>query len=679
MGRQKFSVAGDLSRNWQANVAVKSTAMILWVIAFFGFAIVIISDWGFASRFVKNLSQATDATAFRFGALLAEQADPSTPELRPRLEELFSELSNSGKSAVFSDDLIVGTRFVVDGQTYDFGRVIDSGNDSQIDSDSRRIVAATPDAGDAMLSTGGGEVHVFFKSMATARAKRRKKNVLLVIGAITAMGVLSSAMIRNVLAKPFETFIDAIQHASAGELDTRLDVNRQDEFGTLAQFFNGMLAQIQLQQTKLGNINQRLITEIAVRTEAEQDLLNHQSALETVIQNRTKDLAAARDEAVAASKNKNAFVSYVSHEIRTPLTPIIGFADAMWEDASATEKREYLLAIRRNCKQLAQIVNDIIDLSKIEANSFNLECVETDLFELLTEVKKTASIWAKQNGLHFTIELELPLPIKITTDPARLRQILMNLVANAIKFTKQGSVCINARYDEAKGELLTSVRDTGIGIPSSKIDRLFEPFSQVDGSIPKVFGGSGLGLYVSKRLAIMLGGDIAVESISGKGSCFTLGVKVGNSDDLTLTHTLPDNERDNLDTTPRDVPQMRGTVLIAEDSTDIRRFLVYLLEKFGLDVTTVENGQQAFEEATNHHYDIILMDAQMPVLGGLEATMLLRRAGCKTPVVAVTANAMNQDRVNCTQAGCDGFLAKPIDLDELCKMLQRFLHTDSGN
>ena len=668
ISNDRVVVTDDWTRNWQAKIAIKITAMFLWVIILCGFGVVIYLTEDFGSHVNEEIAHDIDALAYQVQSVLSASQLEDADEFRPKLGSLFSETLKHNDSEVVSHGGISGIRLVTRGHTLEFGHI----DETTLDSDRRNVIFSTPGRDG---KTESAEIQAFFTPFDQIGDKTRQQLVISVVVVILVFGVLLRLMIQNVLAKPFQVLMDAIQGVSRGDLSLRLDVSRQDEFGHLSRFFNQMLERVQSQQEKLTEANQDLVSEIAVRKEAEQKLRAHQDELEKVIEERTRDLAVARDQALAASQTKSAFIANISHEIRTPLTPIIGFAEAMLNGNQAPDEQEqHLRTIIRNGRHLSHIINEILDLSKIEANSLDIEQLEVNPFTVLSDVEAVVRVLAEEKGLEFELDFEFPIPTRILSDPTRLKQILMNLATNAIKFTSKGQIRVSTRYAADDGQLLITVSDTGIGIAREKITRLFQPFSQADYSTTRRYGGTGLGLYISKRMANILGGDIKLESLEGVGSRFTMSVSVGDVQNPEFVHERPDTMQDDLSDLKRaDAEHLSGNILLAEDSPDIQRLMLYFLQRTGAEVTPVENGKLAVEAALQNNYDLILMDMQMPVMGGIEAVKVLRSAGCAAPIVALTANAMKEDRESYDAIGCDGFLPKPVDQNQLCKVLHQYL------
>ncbi len=385
---------------------------------------------------------------------------------------------------------------------------------------------------------------------------------------------------------------------------------------------------------------------------------------------------AAMDSAEAASKAKSQFLANMSHEIRTPMTAIVGYADLMGTVNTPQERTELLDVIKRNGDHLLLIINDILDLSKIEAGQMNVENVNTDIRDVVEQVAGLLRVRAEAKSISLEIECDRSMPL-VLSDPLRLRQILMNLVGNAIKFTQEGKVEIIVRAKPSQTDSLTQVefviRDTGIGMTLQAISNLFRAFAQADNSMSRKFGGTGLGLFISQRLACMLGGGIEVFSEVGSGSTFTLTIAARIAAPATRTPSSASASQQRL----------TGSILLAEDGPDNQRLIATHLRRAGATVTIVGDGGAAIEAAlasrASTPFDIILMDMQMPCTDGYTAAGELRKQGWTGPIVAITAHAMSGDRERCTNAGCDDYLTKPVDRHKLVQTCAQWLAPASGH
>lgn len=410
----------------------------------------------------------------------------------------------------------------------------------------------------------------------------------------------------------------------------------------------------------------------ALRTEVEE-----RERIEILLLKKQEELRAAKELAEAANTAKSAFLANMSHEIRTPLGAVMGFSELMLSnDQSASEKQKCVDAIKRNGKLLSNIINDILDLSKVEAGKLDVERIEVPLDEILTDINMLLDLEATEKGLRLTLGTEGKVPTRITTDPLRLRQILFNIVGNAIKFTDQGGISVTIRQqasDDGKGRLAFIIKDSGRGITSDQSTRLFEPFAQADSSTTRRFGGTGLGLVLSKKLARSLGGDVILaESELGKGSSFVVTIDPGETASSEVHNFVP----------TKSVPEIKGedapirlnsiNILLVEDSLDNQLLISRMLRMSGANVETASNGREGVEKALTGKYSIILMDLQMPEMDGHAATQELRRQNYLGPIIALTAHAMAEERQRCVVSGFNSHLSKPINRKTLLQTLVNF-------
>jgi signal transduction histidine kinase/CheY-like chemotaxis protein len=392
----------------------------------------------------------------------------------------------------------------------------------------------------------------------------------------------------------------------------------------------------------------------------------------------------------SASREKTEFLANISHEIRTPMTAILGYVDEILQGGDLSQIPPHRLnaldGIRRNARHLLMIVNDFLDLSKIEAGRLEVERLRVSPFHIASETCSLMRIQAAQKDLELELEYPTRIPETIETDPTRLRQILVNIVGNAIKFSDEGTVRLIVRLieDELSPIIQFEVIDPGIGMSPEQLTRVFEPFVQADSSTTRRHGGTGLGLAICKRLADALGGSIEVESELGRGSTFRVNIPTGPLagvrfiDDLSgAMGTLDPFQGDQ----PAEVAEgsLEGRILLVEDSRDNQRLIRRLLERAGLVVHTAEDGSTALNLALaarerGQPFGVILMDMQMPVLDGYDATRALRRSGYELPIIALTAHAMSGDREKCLQAGCDDFVTKPVDRAGLVRLVALYLN-----
>lgn len=385
----------------------------------------------------------------------------------------------------------------------------------------------------------------------------------------------------------------------------------------------------------------------------------------------------AKDQAECANRSKSEFLANMSHEIRTPITAILGFAEIQLEDDVAEEERTQAThTILRNGQHLLRIINDILDLSKMEVGKLQVEQVPCSLEKILADVKDQMQLRADAKGISISSEFTSRTPRTIESDPTRLRQILINLVSNGIKFTNQGGVSVVADLVQYSGAPAVEIKvsDDGIGMTEEQIARVFMPFEQADTSTTRKYGGTGLGLAISRRLVTLLGGELEVESEPQKGTVFTLLVPIGSITEVAEGHDQPQVAA-KLESS---ADPLACHILVAEDGPDNQRLIRRILEKAGATVTVVQNGQLALEaalraQADGCHFEIILMDMQMPVMDGYAATAALRESGYSAPIIALTAHAMAGDRQKCIEAGCNDYTTKPINRKALIQMIRSFL------
>jgi len=389
---------------------------------------------------------------------------------------------------------------------------------------------------------------------------------------------------------------------------------------------------------------------------------------------KNQELEIASDKAKAATDSKSAFLANMSHEIRTPITAIIGFAESSLFGGQTMEMRQKALKIIIGSgKHLLHIINDILDLSKIEANKLEVEKIPTSIFRVMKDVEDIVKPLAAAKGLDFNIRYSFPLPEKINTDPLRVKQIVLNLCSNAVKFTETGHVYIDILYRNKDNKLIVEVADSGIGIDEKKVKYVFEPFSQAEASTSRRYGGTGLGLSLSNDLARTLGGLIEVDSTSGAGSCFRLLLDAGKLDSLDFIDTYLPVDADQPALSPLATVALSGKVLVVEDNDVNQKLLTLFLEKLNVEIVIAENGQVALDKTKEEEFDLILMDIQMPIMDGVEATRILRQRNYTKPIVALTANVMKEDVEKYIEVGCNGSLSKPIDTKIFFEVVSSYL------
>ncbi len=486
-----------------------------------------------------------------------------------------------------------------------------------------------------------------------------------------------SVLVSHSVAVPITKLARATQDISSHDLGVRVTVRSNNEVGQLANSFNAMAARMH-EAFKARDI------EIADRKKAEQRIRIYASTLES----KHQALEESHRAVETANQAKSQFLANMSHEIRTPMTAILGFSDILLSNLVERENIESARTVKENGKYLLNLINDILDLSKIEAGKCALERIECSTCRIVSEVAALLNVRAKAKGLPLELQFDGPIPETIQSDPTRLRQVLINIAGNAIKFTETGSVKIVTRLLNEVGEepkLQFRVVDTGIGIAADQLETIFQPFTQADGSTTRNFGGTGLGLSISKRLVELLGGEMSISSTLGVGSTFTATISTGPLDDVPLTQNALATSGDDMNG-PGDAtaapetahtPLKNRRILLTEDGPDNQRLISFILRKAGAEVELADNGQIGLELITasqleGRPFDVILMDMQMPVLDGYSAVRQLRDDGYSGPIIALTAHAMSTDREKCLNAGCDSYATKPIAPKALVELVSSY-------
>jgi signal transduction histidine kinase/CheY-like chemotaxis protein/HPt (histidine-containing phosphotransfer) domain-containing protein len=495
-----------------------------------------------------------------------------------------------------------------------------------------------------------------------AALRSRMISTIAVFGTVlvgaAGLAILLAVRLGRAIVGPVEHLSSTVRIVSAQQdYSVRASRTTDDELGQLVDGFNAMLEQIQ---------------------KRDEQLTLHRDHLEERVAARTAELLAAKQKAEEASRAKTAFLANMSHEIRTPMTAILGYADLMLSPQQTMSDRiNCLQVVRRNARHLMDLINDILDISKIEAEKMTVEKIPCDPARIVVEVGSMLRAKAEAKGLSLTVEFVGDIPNEIRTDPLRLKQVLMNLTGNAIKFTGRGGVTLRLGVDRAGAgsQAWFEVRDTGIGMNVEQMSKLFQPFMQADESMTRKYGGTGLGLVISKRLANYMGGEVSVQSEVGKGSTFRLcveggplegvPVRTGLTESMISMGILPEAAEARI--------SLDGRILLAEDGMDNQILLSMHLTAAGAEVVIAGNGRIAVEKLHAERFDLVLMDMQMPEMDGYAATRHLRQTGCTLPIIALTAHAMSGDREKCLAAGCTDYLTKPIDRELLLRTVKSYL------
>lgn len=502
--------------------------------------------------------------------------------------------------------------------------------------------------------------------------------LILICGIFVLVAVLLSRKIGNSIALPILTLCARVKDSHKNGNLKCFPVGTQDELETLAQVFDTRTDQLMSAKKHLESNNRRMQHEITERIRIEEELKKTHDLLEERIQERTVELAKAKEAAEAANISKSAFLANMSHEIRTPMNAILGFTELLDSMITEENQRGFLEAIQSSGKNLMTLINDILDLSKIEAGRLEIQVEPINPYVIFTEVKNIFSLKVQEKGLDFIIDIASDIPRNILMDEVRLRQILFNLIGNAVKFTDKGYIKISANklYTNDSGsklDLTLTIEDTGIGMSPESQGKIFQPFIQQEGQKTKQFGGTGLGLSISKRLVEMMGGEIFLKSELGIGSVFEI---VFHDIDVSATTTL--SEVDEKSTETIDVFFEKAKILIVDDVKINRMLIEAFLSDFDLELLEAENGQQALLLAKEAKPDIILMDIRMPVMDGYEALQELKKTASTRdiPVIALTASAMIGEDEKALTLGFSAYLAKPVQRETLYKTLVLFLRED---
>lgn len=494
------------------------------------------------------------------------------------------------------------------------------------------------------------------------------RQALLVLGILLLslfIGSLLSSQLQRLVSVPVQRLSDAMHDVAVKrDFSQKAEKFGNDELGNLTDRFNDMLDQIQRHDRELSRYRQNLE--------------------EQVIQ-RTDELDRARHQAVAASKAKSEFLASMSHEIRTPMTGVIGFTRLLEKTELDDQQRDYTRIIGTSASNLLDIIDEILDFSKMEAGRIELECRNFNIEDLLDRVCSTLSPKALEKGIELSCSIAGDVPAVVHGDSLRLQQILVNLAGNAVKFTDQGSVHVDIdRVDRPDGGFAARIRvsDTGIGISAEHQALLFQPFQQADGSITRRFGGTGLGLVITRRLVSLMGGEIAVSSSLGKGSTFTATIPLGPADESLASNRTASassagwKSATGLVSGEEIAPALaRLSILVVDDSPINLKLAMSLLESRGVDVVGVESAFEALKAVDRRPFDLVLMDLEMPEMSGIEAAgriRSLRGEVADIPIVAITAHAFPEKRLEVIEAGMNDLLAKPYLPEQLYAMIAKW-------
>ncbi len=651
----KTIISDDWTKNWQASIAVKITAVVMWAIIPFGFIIALL--------LVNNIKDDINTSIDNDAEILLNSARVLLWENNSyNSDKLIAALNKNLKKSIYckitlakagSDPTILYANecqhktSVID-KTYFFTTIVNK---------QPRELTLT----------------LSHQSIKKIIIKQRSNVIVVMIIIMIVLGLVLTWVIRLLVLKPLLKMVDATRLISEGKHDLRLNLNQDDEFGHLATFLNKMLDQIFEQQKNLKHANLDLMKEVAERNRIALELRASRDQLEKLVDERTADLAVARDEALEANKAKTLFLANMSHEIRTPLNSILGYSQLLNRDSGFTDKQsKSLKIIEESGNHLLGLLNDILDISKIEAGKMVLNTMNFELNELLQGLAHIFQERCSEKSLNWHTNVELTEPLVVYSDPQKIRQILINLLGNAIKFTDRGDISLNVINLE-NDVYLFEVSDTGPGIAPEEMDNIFNAFHQEKTGLLK--GGTGLGLAITKKQLQLLNSELKVSSTTDEGSLFSFTLE------LKAVHSGFEFRQESSMEVVRLALAGSIKTFVVDDVELSRNLLVDMLEEIDAKVCSAVNGLEAIDFLSSlpsdEIPDIIFMDIHMPVMDGIEAVKIIKeKYGQKIVCVAVTASAMDHSDKIYYDSGFDDYISKPYRFEAVFECMKNHLNID---